>query len=74
MYLWLREMKFGDSNTVAMLYDDFPIIDYFHYVNHYVNEDMVAGVMDSNKLNSYGVQLLPSETFLQGAVDTVDQY
>lgn len=33
-----------------MLYDDFPIIDYFHYVN----EDLVAGAMDSKKMNSFG--------------------
>ncbi|KAK5991181.1 hypothetical protein PT974_09459 [Cladobotryum mycophilum] len=49
-YARLREMKFGDSNTIAMLYDDFPIVDYFHYVT----DDLVAGAMDSKKMNSFG--------------------
>jgi hypothetical protein len=46
----LREMEYDTGNTAAMIYDDYPIIDYFHYVN----EDMVAGAMDSKKMNSYG--------------------
>lgn len=46
----LREMKFGGGNTCAMLHYDFPIIDYFHYVN----EDLVAGAMDSKKMNGFG--------------------
>lgn len=40
-------MRFGNGNTIAMIYDNFPIIDYFRYVS----EDMVAGVMDSKLHN-----------------------
>lgn len=36
-------MKYGEGNTIAMVYDNVPIIDYFHYVS----DDMVAGVMDA---------------------------
>ncbi len=43
-------MKFGDNNALAMLYEDFPIIDYFHHVN----EDLVAGAVDSKKMNGFG--------------------
>lgn len=33
-----------------MVYDNFPIIDYFKYVN----EDLVAGAMDSKKMKPFG--------------------
>lgn len=36
-------MKYGNHNTIAMIYDIHPIIDYFHHVT----DDLVAGVMDS---------------------------
>lgn len=39
----LREMKFGNHTTIAMIYDSFPVIDYFHYVT----DDIVAGIMDT---------------------------
>ncbi|PFH55319.1 hypothetical protein XA68_10122 [Ophiocordyceps unilateralis] len=47
----LREMKFADQNTIAMVYDDIPITDYFHYVS----EDLVAGAMVSKMDNTDGI-------------------
>lgn len=38
-------MKNGQDITVAMVYDNHPIIDYFRRVS----DDMVAGVMDSKR-------------------------
>ncbi|PHH78441.1 hypothetical protein CDD80_6848 [Ophiocordyceps camponoti-rufipedis] len=39
----LKELTFGGRNTIAMVYNSFPITDYFHYVN----DDLVAGVMET---------------------------
>lgn len=51
-HVWtkLREVKCGNGNTVAMIYDRFPIIDYFRYVS----DDVVAGAMDSKAGSSHG--------------------
>ncbi|PHH66854.1 hypothetical protein CDD82_1520 [Ophiocordyceps australis] len=46
----LREVKYEDTVTAAMIYDNFAIIDLFHYVS----EDMVAGIMDSKEFNKDG--------------------
>lgn len=46
----LREISYLGENTVAMVYDDFPIIDYFRYVS----DDLVAGAMDSKKMKAHG--------------------
>ncbi|KAJ5691905.1 hypothetical protein N7462_001328 [Penicillium macrosclerotiorum] len=39
----LRQVEFRGVVSTAMVYDDFPIIDYFRYVN----DDLLAGAMDS---------------------------
>ncbi|KAL4893219.1 hypothetical protein BDV59DRAFT_201817 [Aspergillus ambiguus] len=44
----LREVKFRDVVSTAMIYDNHPIIDHFRYVN----DNMVAGVMDTKKFGS----------------------
>jgi len=43
-------MSYEGKNTIAMVYDDFPIIDYFRFVT----PDLVAGAMDSKKMKAYG--------------------
>lgn len=43
-------MKFGAHNTVAMIYDDFPIIDYFQYVS----DDLMAGSLSSKMYGTEG--------------------
>ncbi|KAL5357360.1 hypothetical protein BJX96DRAFT_172453 [Aspergillus floccosus] len=44
----LREVKFRDVVPAAMIYDNHPITDHFRYVN----DNMVAGVMDRKKTGS----------------------
>ncbi|KAJ5152689.1 uncharacterized protein N7482_009167 [Penicillium canariense] len=39
----LRQIEFRGVVSTAMVYDDFPIIDYFRYVN----DNLLAGAMDS---------------------------
>jgi len=46
----LREMSYEGKNTIAMVYDNFPIIDYFRFVT----PDLVAGAMDSKMLRECG--------------------
>ena len=44
-------MSYQGTNTIAMVYDNAPIIDYFRFVT----PDLVAGVMDSKELRQYGL-------------------
>jgi hypothetical protein len=46
----LREMSYEGKNTIAMVYDNFPVIDYFRFVT----PDLVAGAMDSKILRECG--------------------
>ncbi|KAF7982192.1 hypothetical protein HWV62_29985 [Athelia sp. TMB] len=46
----LREMVWNGKNTLAMIYDSFPVIDYFRSVN----SDTVMGVMDNKTLRDAG--------------------
>ncbi|CAG8293107.1 unnamed protein product [Penicillium salamii] len=39
----LRQIEWNGKVSTAMVYDDFPIIDYFRYVK----EDLIAGAMDA---------------------------
>ncbi|KAJ5633306.1 hypothetical protein N7490_009645 [Penicillium lividum] len=39
----LRQIEWRGVLSTAMVYDDFPIIDYFRYVN----DDLLAGAMDA---------------------------
>jgi hypothetical protein len=43
-------MSYEGKNTIAMVYDDFPIIDYFRFIT----ADMVAGAMDLKKMKLHG--------------------
>lgn len=47
----LREVKFHGVVSTAMIYDQFPIIDHFRYVN----DNMVAGAMDTKMYGDAGV-------------------
>ena len=47
----LREMVWNGKNTLAMIYDSFPVIDYFRSVN----SDTVMGVMDNKTLRDAGL-------------------
>ncbi|KFZ20447.1 hypothetical protein V501_00127 [Pseudogymnoascus sp. VKM F-4519 (FW-2642)] len=47
----LREVKFRGIISTAMIYDQFPIIDHFRCVNN----DMVAGAMDTKQYGDAGV-------------------
>ncbi|KAJ5640119.1 uncharacterized protein N7484_007981 [Penicillium longicatenatum] len=42
----LRQIEWRGSLSTAMVYDDFPIIDYFRYVN----DDLLAGAMDAKSV------------------------
>ncbi|TDZ33239.1 hypothetical protein C8035_v011448 [Colletotrichum spinosum] len=46
----LREVKFRGVVTAAMVYDNFPIIDAFRYVD----ENTVVGAMDNKELQDAG--------------------
>jgi len=43
-------MSYKGKNTIAMIYDNHPIIDYFRLVT----PDMVAGVMESKEMKEFG--------------------
>jgi Domain of unknown function (DUF4334) len=43
-------MSYEGKNTIAMVYDNFPVIDYFRFVT----PDLVAGAMDSKILRECG--------------------
>jgi hypothetical protein len=47
----LREVKYRGVISTAMIYDNFPIIDHFRYVN----DDMVAGAMDTKMYGDVGM-------------------
>ncbi|KAJ5151670.1 hypothetical protein N7492_009965 [Penicillium capsulatum] len=44
----LRQIKWRGVLSTAMVYDDFPIIDYFRYVN----DNLLAGAMDAKTSNA----------------------
>lgn len=46
----LRQIEWRGVLSTAMVYDDFPIIDYFRYVN----DNLLAGAMDA-KTSEAGV-------------------
>lgn len=47
----LREMAYKGVNTIAMIYDDYPTIDYFRYVA----PDVVLGIMDMKQGRAFGL-------------------
>lgn len=47
----VREVKFRGIVSATMIYDKFPIIDYFRYVS----EGVVMGAMDNKDLQNDGV-------------------
>jgi len=47
----LREMAWNGKNTIAMIYDSYPTIDYFHRVN----ADTMMGAMDSKLQRESGI-------------------
>lgn len=46
----LRPIEWRGVVSTAMVYDDFPIIDYFRYVN----DNLLAGAMDAKKTAEHG--------------------
>lgn len=47
----LREVKFRDQVSAAMIYNDRGVFDYFRYVN----DNMVAGIMEGKELGEDGL-------------------
>ncbi|KAL2699437.1 hypothetical protein AAEP93_009412 [Penicillium crustosum] len=46
----LREVRFRELVSTAMIYDKHPIIDHFRYVN----DNLIAGAMDTSSLGDAG--------------------
>lgn len=46
----LREVRFRDLVSTAMIYDKHPIIDHFRYVN----DKLIAGAMDTSAFGEAG--------------------
>lgn len=47
----MRQVKFRDQVSATMIYDDRGVFDYFRYVN----DDMVAGIMEGKELGEDGL-------------------